>query len=115
MLLSNFLRKDYDVTTKADGLDGLSWLGQGNLPDLIILDMMLPKLNGIDFLINIRNSGFFGQIPIIVLSGEDKAKFKSACFQLGVSGYLTKPFNPLQLKTKINDAISQYQIMLSEF
>jgi len=106
MLLAKFLSKDYSVTTKKDGLEGLAHLSQGNIPDLIMLDMSLPNINGLDFLSNIRSSGFFSHLPILVVSGEESNRVIKKCHSLGVSGYITKPFNPIDLKTKIKAILS---------
>lgn len=101
LLLGKFLSKNYNVTTKKDGFEGLAWLTYGNIPDLIILDMSMPRISGIEFLSNIKSSGFFGEIPVMVVTGEEGPELKEQCYQLGVKGYLTKPFNPIDLNTKI--------------
>ena len=85
VLLQQFLRKSFDVTCKADGFDALAWLSQGNLPDLIILDMSMPKLNGLDFLNNIRTSGIFRDIPVLIVSGEEDNAVIRKCEDLGIS------------------------------
>ena len=99
VLLSRFLGRSYQVTTKTDGFEGLAWLSYGNIPDLIILDMSLPRLSGLDFLNNIRSSGFFQSIPVIIVSGEEDTKVIKQCNRLGIHGFLNKPFNPLELNT----------------
>lgn len=101
-LLGSILSKKYEVTTMRDGLEGMAWLVKGNLPDLIILDMDMPRLSGDEFLKNIRQSGFFRDIPVIVVSGNDGEDDIKKCLKWGVSDYLTKPFNPISLKEKIN-------------
>jgi len=109
MLMTNFLKQEYKVIAKSDGLEGLAWLSKGNLPQLIILDMSLPNISGLEFLTNIRSSGFFGQIPVIIVSGDESKSLQNRCFELGVADYLTKPFNPLELQTKIKITLSQKQ------
>ncbi len=102
MLLAKYLSKEYIVSTRKDGLEGLAFLSQGNIPNLIILDMSLPNLSGIEFLTNVRSSGFFSSLPILVVSGEESKSVIEKCNNLGISGYITKPFNPIDLKAKIN-------------
>ena len=106
VLLSRILEKNYEVTTKQDGFDALAWLSYGNIPDLIILDMSLPRLSGLDFLENIRNSGFFQEIPVIIVSGEEDTEVIARCRQLGIAGFLHKPFNPIALKENISAVLS---------
>jgi CheY-like chemotaxis protein len=107
LLMTSFLKSEYHVVTKQDGLEAISWLSKGNIPQLIILDMSLPNISGIEFLTNIRSSGFFSQIPVIVVSGNENKLLKDKCYEQGISAYLTKPFNPLELQTKIRITISQ--------
>ena len=49
LLLGLTFKKQYDVITKKDGIEGMAWLVAGNIPDLIMLDMQMPRLNGLDF------------------------------------------------------------------
>lgn len=107
LLLERFLSKQFDVTCKADGFDGLAWLSQGNIPDLIILDMSMPRLSGLDFLNNIRTSGLFREIPVLVVSGEEDSKVIKKCHDLGIKGFIPKPFNPINLNEKINNVLTQ--------
>ena len=66
MLMSNFLKKDYQVITQQDGLEALAWLSKGNIPQLIILDMSLPNISGFEFLTNIRSmKKLFSKISLV--------------------------------------------------
>ena len=106
VLLENFL-KEYVVTTKKDGLEGLSWLQEGNIPDLIVADIQMPNLDGYEFVRQIRASGFFKDIPLIVLSGIESTTEKVKCLKLGANDYLVKPFNPEELAIRIELLISR--------
>jgi DNA-binding response OmpR family regulator len=106
VLLENFL-KEYIVTTKNDGLEGLSWLQEGNIPDLIVADIQMPNLDGYVFVRQIRASGFFKDIPLIVLSGLESTAEKVKCLKLGANDYLVKPFNPEELAIRIELLISR--------
>ena len=94
MLLEFVLRKQYHVVTREDGLSGISWLLAGNMPDLIIADLDMPRLNGYHFLKNIRESGFFYDIPLVMLSGYESNEIKIKCLEQGADDYWIKPFNP---------------------
>jgi DNA-binding response OmpR family regulator len=97
LLLENFLSQDYDVVSMDDGLEALKWLEE-NLPDLIISDIQMTKMDGYEFLINVRQKGFTKHTPIIMLSGKSESKERIKCYKLGAQDYLTKPFNPEELE-----------------
>ena len=86
-----YLNKHYSVVTKRDGLEGIIWMRQGNIPDLIVLDLMMPRLNGIEFIVNLKSSGFYRSIPVIVVSSDEDREIINHCYNLGVTQYLTKP------------------------
>jgi DNA-binding response OmpR family regulator len=97
LLLENFLSQDYDVLSINDGLEALEWLDE-NLPDLIISDIQMTKMDGYEFLTNVRQRGFTRHTPIIMLSGKSESKERIKCYKLGAQDYLTKPFNPEELE-----------------
>ena len=104
-LLEFLLRNDYDVVTKKDGMEAMVWLSSGNIPDLIITDLDMPRLNGYEFFKNIRRSGFYRDIPTIVLSGLENSKLIITCLQQGADNYILKPFNPESLFIKIDQIL----------
>lgn len=101
MLLDNFLSKTYDVITRNDGMEGLKWMEEGNMPDLVVADIQMPNLDGYDFIKNIRASGFFKDVPLIMLSGIESSQEKVKCLKLGANDYMVKPFNPEELSVRI--------------
>jgi DNA-binding response OmpR family regulator len=107
MLLENFLKKTYNVVTKNDGMEGLSWLEEGNIPDLIVADIQMPNLDGYEFVKNVRASGYFRDIPLIMLSGIESSTEKIKCLKLGADDYIVKPFNPEELAIRIELLISR--------
>ena len=112
LLLENFLSKNYDVVSKSNGLEALEWL-EGNLPDLIICDLQMPEINGYDFTKQIRSSGFFDDIPIIILSGIEESSEKIKCFDMGADDYVVKPFNPKEIEARIKRRISMREHFLN--
>lgn len=108
LLLGSILSKNYEVVTKKDGLEAMAWLSSGNIPDLILLDLVMPSLDGFDFLKNLRTSGFFSQIPVLVLSGNNNETDMKRCYNLGINDFFQKPFNPVQLREKITYVFKQH-------
>ena len=87
----------YEVTTAGDGLAGLRTFGEVN-PDLVILDLMLPQLDGYGVCEKLRSRT---SIPILMLSAIDEVSQKVACLQLGADDYMLKPFSPKELIARI--------------
>lgn len=118
-IFSSVLKDKYEVTTKSDGQEAFYWLMIGrNMPDLIICDIEMPNLTGYEFLELIRNSGFFGDIPVIILSNSEGTEVRIRCYKLGAQEFLAKPFNPQELialiEKNLNPKIRHRNYTLSE-
>lgn len=110
-IIENTFNKDFEVTTMNNGMDALFYLQSGNLPDIIICDVEMPVLNGFEFIRRIRESGFFEEIPLVMLSGKEESADKIKCFEMGADDYVLKPFNPKELIARIKrrlDTIDRY-------
>lgn len=79
----------YAVELAADGLDAIQRLSRGLRPALILLDMMMPRMDGEAFLCALHERPEFAQIPVVLLSGHSAVRQKAA--ELHTSGYLVKP------------------------
>ncbi|TAF56949.1 MAG: response regulator [Sphingobacteriia bacterium] len=101
MILKKYLGSLYQVELFSDGLEALSYLQKGNLPDLIISDLNTPEMGGLELTKQVRASGFFGAIPIIILSGEESSEKIIQCLEAGADDYLVKPFNPKELEARL--------------
>ena len=97
VLLEHFLSSEYEVFTTNSGIEALTWL-ESNLPDLILSDIQMPKMDGFELLQEIRLKGYTKHTPIVMLSGRTESKERIKCYQLGAQDYLTKPFNPQELE-----------------
>src|ERR1035438_3821702 len=94
----NLERAGYEVLTAADGQQALETVAKEH-PDLIVLDWMMPQLNGMETLKRLKANPATADIPVIMLTAksQDADVFKG--WQSGVDCYLTKPFNPMELLT----------------
>ncbi|MBL7903614.1 MAG: response regulator [Bacteroidales bacterium] len=106
-LLENFLGKKYEVTTKANGIEAMAYIQSGNVPDLIICDILMPEMNGYEFVRQIRSSGLFSKIPLLMLSGEEDSKTRISFYKLRVRNFITKPFNPEELEVLVDLILSE--------
>ena len=92
----NLERAGYQVVTANDGKEALQKVAEEN-PDLVVLDVMMPYMDGFEVLQNLRRNPSTRDIPVIMLTAkaQDADVFKG--WQSGVDCYLTKPFNPMEL------------------
>ncbi len=93
----NLQNEGYDVITGSNGLEAVQAARSEN-PDLIILDVMMPEMDGLQACSTIRE---FSQVPIILLTAKAEDMDKLMGFENGADDYLTKPFNILELKARI--------------
>ena len=97
-IVSLYLRGDgHTVLTSADGLEGLR-LARETRPDLVILDLMLPGLDGIAVCRRLREES---DVPIIMLTARVEAKDRLAGLDIGADDYITKPFSPKELVARV--------------
>lgn len=94
----------YDVLEAADGLEALAILEKKHV-DLAVLDVMMPRLNGLHVLKKLRETS---NIPVLVFSAKDTDADKILGLNLGADDYLTKPFNPLEAVARINSNIRRF-------
>ena len=92
----------YEVKTAIDGVAGLDQLRMGGRPSLILLDMMMPRLDGEGFLKAMRSNPNTADIPVIILTGHPAAREKAA--ELGAAGCLVKPVELVELLSTIRQA-----------
>ena len=93
----NLQNEGYEVITGSDGLDAVR-LVQEQSPDLVVLDVMMPNMDGLTACGKIRE---FSDIPIIMLTAKTDDMDKLMGFDHGADDYMTKPFNILELKARI--------------
>jgi len=97
-LRDGFSYEGYDVRMAADGADGLRLACEGN-QDLIILDVMLPKMSGLDVCKRIRRQG--SKVPVIMLTARGQEIDKVLGLKTGADDYVTKPFSFLELMARV--------------
>jgi len=101
MILEN---AGYDVTLGTDGQDALEQLN-GTPYDLIITDLHMPRMNGLELIREIRKKNEYRFIPILFLTTETKAEIKREAKMAGATGWITKPFDDEKLLQIIKKVI----------
>jgi CheY-like chemotaxis protein len=111
LLGTTFRGENYHVVTKRDGIEGMAWLAAGNIPNMIILDINMPRLNGLDFMRQINKSGLYKDIPVMMLTANEDEDDIFEAFALGIQNYVQKPFNPVALKDKVRKILKQVHVV----
>ncbi len=106
MLRIYFTGQGYDVQVAPRGGDALT-LTRKQLPQLIVLDIMLPDMNGYDVCRELRSTTRTSHIPIIFLTQKDERSDKIAGLELGADDYITKPFDIEELKLRVKNQIDR--------
>ena len=103
----SFLKLNHTLAEAINGDEALLYLtGKTKLPDIILLDLNMPKISGIEFLAILKNDARLQHIPTIILTTSDNNKDLIACYEIGVSGYILKPL-------KYEDYVKKIQITLA--
>ncbi len=106
LLLKEFLeRNDYNVEIAKDGIEGVA-LTKKILPDLILLDIMLPGMDGMNVLLNIKSKIELVDIPIIMCTALNGMKEVERCCKWGAVGYITKPFELSRVLEKVSSTLA---------
>ena len=113
-LLETIMHNTYEVTIVNNGMDAWSLLSERNIPDVIISDLAMPGLDGIELLENLSESGLFRNIPVIILSGDEEPAKRKRCLDLGAFSYVIKPFEPRLLLEEVSSAIESSKVTLIE-
>ena len=94
-------KSGYEILLAENGVEGLEVLKENNSrkdrPQMIITDINMPKMNGIEFIKEVKKNREFKFIPILVLTTESQAEMKNKGKKAGAAGWLVKPFSPEQL------------------
>ncbi len=99
-------REGYQIETVTDGANALARFGQVK-PDLVVLDIMLPNVDGLTICREIRKQS---QVPIIMLTARDEVTDKVVGLELGADDYLTKPFHPQELVARAKALVRRARI-----
>lgn len=90
----------FEVITTDNGREGLE-KAASELPDVILLDLMMPNMDGYEVYQHLKRKKATKNIPVIMLTAVDQPQFMEKAKKMGIEDYITKPFDPLQLATHI--------------
>lgn len=111
LLCRRLIREGYRVSSAAGGADALAMAAAGAGFDLVLLDVLMPDIDGIEVLQRWKQSRYLESVPVIVTSAMDEVQSAVRCIELGAADYLTKPFEPVILKARISACIERKRMM----
>lgn len=112
--LKDILQNDYSIILSDNGEKGLSDAIE-KLPDLIISDVMMPIMDGIEFCKNIKSNWQTSHIPVILLTAKASSESKVEGLETGADDYITKPFSFRELTVRIKNLLTQRRQLLEKF
>lgn len=94
-LLRSYLEKDYEIIEAVDGYDAMEKIQEHGLElSMILLDVIMPKLDGFGVLKFLNEYGYILEVPVILITADKRTGREEMAFDMGVSDFITKPFNP---------------------
>ena len=105
-ILNLLLRRDYETAEAASGAEALQFLEKNRETDLVILDVMMPEMDGIETCEKIRE---FSNVPILFLTAKSAERDRIKAYQSGGDDFLSKPFSQPELLAKVKSLLRRYQ------
>lgn len=108
-ILSDILSNDYKIECAGNGLEAMETIRcKRDSLAAVLLDLVMPKMDGYEVLEEMREEGFMSSIPVLVITTQDSQYSERECFTAGVSDFIHKPFDNELVKTRVNNVISLY-------
>jgi CheY-like chemotaxis protein len=108
-LLSNLLKEQYNITVANNGLKALA-LAAAAPPDLVLLDIMMPEMDGYETLNRIKSNEALNHIPVIMISALDDISSIVRCIEMGAEDYIPKPFDPVLLRARVDATMERKRL-----
>ncbi len=104
-ILAETLMQDYEISAATNGLEALETIKSDNKPDLILLDVMMPDMDGYEVCKKLKTDDKTAKIPLMFLTAMNKEEEETKGFELGAVDYITKPFSPTVVKARVETHI----------
>lgn len=109
LIAAIFKKFNYDMIPLYSGKELMDYLKKSK-PDLILLDLKLPDINGLDLCRKIRENPYYSDIPVLILSGVAEVDARVDVIETGADDYITKPFDVRELRARINRALNRKKV-----
>ena len=106
-IAENLLKENYEIITAKSGKEAIAMLIKGNTPHLILLDILMPNMDGLKTFNTLKGISLLKDVPIAFLTSVDGADEKRQAQEMGASDYITKPFKKEDLLKRIKKIIGE--------
>ena len=100
----------HKITEAKNGEEALESLKQGNLPDIILLDLNMPRMSGTEFLSKLKADDRLKYLPTIILTTSENRVDLLRCFEIGIAGYIIKPLKYEDYESKLKKVFDYWEI-----
>lgn len=108
-LLEDMLQDEYEVLLAANGKEAIDRLEEyGKEISIVLLDLIMPEMDGFDVLKAMKERGLIGEVPVMVISGEASPEAEKSCFDYGVSDFIQKPFNESIVRLRVRNIVNLF-------
>ena len=108
-ILSDILAPDYEILEAADGEEAVAYLNQYPTEiALVLLDIMMPKMDGFEVLTIMNRDGMLNHIPVIIVSAETADSYIDHAYHLGAAEYISRPFHKMTVRHRIENTVKLY-------
>jgi DNA-binding response OmpR family regulator len=101
VLVQQLSARGYQLHEAADGVEAVEWIRQNGAPDVVLLDVMMPRLNGYDTLRTLRDTFPKERLPVLLLTAKNRENDVVEGFKAGANDYVTKPFTRSELDARV--------------
>jgi DNA-binding response OmpR family regulator len=108
MMKMSFEYEGYDVSVACDGKEALDKLSESK-PDMVVMDVVIPKIDGWEVLSQIRSNPETNHLPVIILTSKSEEISKLLGYKLGADDYITKPFSTKELFARVGSVLRRYK------
>lgn len=107
--ISKFQSK-HKITEAKNGEEAMEFLKGGNLPDIILLDLNMPRMSGIEFLTILKADDRLKYLPTIILTTSENRVDLLKCFEIGIAGYIIKPLKYEDYESKLKKVFDYWEV-----
>ena len=107
-IAKNMLKNNYEVATARSGKEGLDYLLKGLVPDIILLDIVMPEMDGWETYHKIKGISLLQDVPIVFLTSSTETEDIKYAHQIGAADYIMKPYEKNDLLKKVDTIIQKY-------